>query len=149
MNIVLFFRGTEIMDENTSWDLVKFTKVGSRIGDPYVTVTNSKSISLSSGFLHNAKEQMDGCNYVIIHYSKNKNAIVLDFTENKDEDGAIKITMKDGKTSNCSISSTSFFNYFKIEVNKISGRHPAIIETIPGLGPKWVVYLKEKGGQNE
>tara|TARA_B100001996_G_C18572743_1_gene559075 strand:+ start:473 stop:892 length:420 start_codon:yes stop_codon:yes gene_type:complete len=136
--------------EVDEWGLETFTQVGSKIGEPYITITKRKTLSLSSGFLHHAKKQMANCDYVIMRFSKKKNAIVLDFKDDSALQGAVKITLKTGQTSNCSIAAISFFNYFMIDIQEIIGRHKAKLQCVPELGEKWVVYLeKTKGGVNE
>ncbi len=137
--------------EVDEWGLEIFTHVGAKIGEAYVTITKRKTLSLSSGFLHQAKGQMDGCHYVVMQFARKKNAIVLDFKKDDASPGAAKITLKTGQQSNCSIAAIAFFNYFMIDMEGVVGRHKAKLEEIPTLGKKWVVYLKnndnDKGGE--
>lgn len=128
-----------------NWDdLERFEQTGSRISTPYISISRRKTISLSSGFIHHAKEQMNGKTHVVIFYSKYNNCIVFKFTDDENENGAIKVTIKDGSKSNCSIAVKSFLNYYNMDVDSLAGRYTAFISDIPNLGKLWAVCLKNK-----
>ncbi len=129
------------MEKNDDWyDLERFKYAGAKIGNTRVTISLRKSITLSAGFMHHAKNQVEGMTHMLLSFSKSKNAIVFEFTSDPKAAGAVKITMK----GNSIISARSFFNYYRIDVEKAAGRYAAKLESIPNLGKKWVVYLDQK-----
>lgn len=122
---------------STDWgDLELFQNSGAKTGTPYITITTFKTLNLSAGFVHDAKEQMQDKKYVELRYSKAKNAIVLNFVDIASRT-SFKLT-KALHTSNFSISATSFFNHYNITEQ---GRFEAKLENIPKMGQTWVIYL--------
>ncbi|HAT9591195.1 TPA: hypothetical protein JBD08_12460 [Legionella pneumophila subsp. pneumophila] len=129
------------MSFDSDWnDLDRFRHSGAKIGVPYVTLSKRKSITLSAGFVHKAQHQISNSNYVILYFSKSKNAIVFDFTSDKNDSGSIKMS----KGSNVNIAGRSFFNYYMIDADKAEGKYIAKLENIPNIGERWVVYLNDK-----
>ena len=129
------------MTSQNEWsDLEVFSHVGAKIGSPQVTISARKSITLSSGFLHHAKNQVSGMSYAILSFSKSKKAIVFSFADNKNLAGSTKITLK----GNAIIAARAFFNYYNIDSEKADGRYIAKLENIPNIGERWVVYLDQK-----
>jgi hypothetical protein len=128
-------------ESNNGWsDLEVFEHTGAKIGTPYVTISSRKSITLTAGFLHYAKEQISEMTHAIFSFSKSKNAIVFNFTNNPESPGATKMTKK----ANSIISARSFFNYYSIDTEKAEGKYEAKLENIPGRGNAWVVFLDKK-----
>jgi len=121
-------------------DLETFENVGARLGKPFFTISPMGTITLSSSFVHHARKQLQNQTHVRMAYSKKKNAIVLEFTDDPDESGAIKM----GKRANISFAARSFFNYHGMSFKELSGQYSPSLEKIPKKGNCWVIYLQKK-----
>lgn len=133
------------MNYNDWSDLDTFKHLGAKIGTPYITISARKTITLSSGFMHQSKEQLSGMTHVVLSFSKAKMAIVFKFTNNELLPGATKISAKYGEKGSSSIAARAFFNYYNIDTS-CAARYTARLESIPNLGDCWVVYLNQKEG---
>ncbi|HZW61277.1 MAG TPA: hypothetical protein VFF04_03560 [Candidatus Babeliales bacterium] len=120
-------------------DLEPFTGARSRGTKSFISITARKSLTFSTGFIRDAKDQILSNQYVLLFFSKAKNAIVFEFTSNSSEKGALKMS----GTINPSISSRSFFNFYKLD-DKYVGKYIPKLEDIPQRGTRWVIYLDEK-----
>lgn len=128
------------MTSAESWgDLELFESSGVKIGTPTITILSTKTINLSSGFFHSAKEELSNNNYVELRYSKSKNAIVFCFTAEANNKSSMKLT-RSTNSSNGSIAARSFLNYYNISSH---GKYTAKKEDIPNIGIAWVIYLTE------
>jgi len=126
--------------KNNDWsDLETFEHTGVKIKIPYVTISKRKTITLSKGFCHYSKNKILDMTHVILSFSKLKNAIVFNFIKNSETLGATKMTRK----GNVSISASAFFNYYFMDISKISGKYIAKLENIPNNGEYWVIYLNK------
>lgn len=139
-------------------DLEKFSSARARTTDPYITISDKKLITLSSGFIRQAKDQIANNTHAILSFSKSNNAIVFEFINNSGIPGAIKLSTRDkdgnrnndsNHITNASMAARSFFNHYKINTDEYAGRYNATLEMIPGLGERWVIYLNEKKPSKE
>ncbi len=121
-------------------DLDRFVNKGSRFGNPFVTISDRGTITLNSGFLHNAREQTENKSHALFSFSKYQNAIVVDFTDKKDEPGAIKMTVR----TTALLAARSFFSCYHLDPKTLAGRYVPRLEAIPKLGKCWVIYLNQK-----
>lgn len=132
------------MREISFTDLEKFTNVGTRASYPYITIRSnakSKTITFTSGFLKAAKDQMKDMTHAILHYSKEKNNIVFEFTDNHKKSRCHKIT-RNANTG--SMAARSFFNtHTCIDVEKAKGKYLAefVIIKDSKLGKCWIIDL--------
>ena len=100
---------------------------------------------MSGGFLRQAKQQIGNYDYAILSYSILNNAIVIEFTGNKNDKGVMKVSSRENNAnSNSSIAAKSFFNHYNLDITLIEGRYIPKLENISGIGNCWVVYLNEK-----
>lgn len=136
---------------NIEWgDLEIFLQTRTKAVGPLITISNNKIITLSVGFLRHAKSQVADNTYVILSFSRTKNAIVFKFIPDDNSPGAIKMSIRDKNVnSGANLAAKSFFAFYEIEVEKYVGRYTAKLEEIPGRGPSWVVYLNEGLKKNE
>ena len=49
----------------------------------------------------------------------------------------------DNNGTNASLAARSFLQHYQIDITKYAGRYKAKLETIPGQGEFWIVYLNE------
>lgn len=137
---------------NEEWgDLEDFRQTRTRMTGPIITISENRIITLSVGFLRNAKEQLSGNTHTILSYSRARNAIVFRFVPDENLPGAIKISIRDITTNSSSgnLAAKSFFAFYSIDVDKYTGRYTAKLENIPGREPSWVLYLNEAWPQKE
>lgn len=126
--------------EDSKWaDLETFSRVGTKRGEPYISISPNRFFTFSAGFVHQAKDQIGNNSYVLLLYSKSQNAIVFEFTNNDKQSGALKFS----KNINAIVSARSFFNFYNIDIQKYAGKYLAKKENIPSKGNQWVVYLNE------
>lgn len=121
-------------------DLVTFTEVSRRLGNPFVSISRKGVIMFNSALVHRMKEQLTVNTHALLHYSKTNEAIVVSFTPDKDKEGALKMTVR----SNASIAGKTFLDFYKFDLNKIYGRYPPEFEDIPGIGKCLVIYWEKK-----
>ncbi len=124
-------------------DLEKFTSAGAKLANLYVYISPRKSLTFNSGFIHRAKKEIDNATHLVFSYSRSKNAIVFEFTDDNEDPGAFKIT----KGANYSVNAVSFFNYYGIDAQKAQGKYIPKLENIPKRGNCWVIYLNQKVGE--
>ena len=126
---------------NEKWsDLERFTKKGARIGKAFITISKRGTLTLSSGFIHNAKIQLCKKTHVLLSYSRSQKAIVINFTDDETEAGAIKMTLR----TNALLAVRSFLNYHHLDFSNIAGKYLPKLETIPKSGSCWIIYLNQK-----
>ena len=121
-------------------DLDKFKDVGTRLPSktPTIRLNKNRSFAFSKSFQRAAEDQLK--EYVIFSYSKSNKAIVLEFTEDNNVPGVVKLS---GGSSTKYVAARSFFNYYQLDAEKYQGRYtPELIE-IPGKGKLWVIFLTE------
>ncbi len=124
-----------------NWDdLETFKSVGGRLDQGWVTVSERGSLVLSVGFAHTAKLR-DQFTHAILSYSGANNAIVVEFTADADAAGALKLT-KGGNY--VTITGTSFWEYFGLNLKNFLGRYIPTKMKIPKRGSVWVISLNEK-----
>ena len=127
-----------------SWDLSDldtFTEVGAKLADSYVSIASRGMMIPNSGFCHRIREQLDGCDYVLLSYSRNSNAIVMQFTDDSHAPGAIKIT-KRGK--GISFGARTFFHWYQLSLDDTKGRYEPKPVHISKKGDCWLLELNKK-----
>lgn len=134
----IFKQGEFVMEWN---DLERFTLKGARRDYPCIMITKNNYVIFNKGFI---RKYEDLCNrkYLVIYYSKNKNAVVFDFTNNENEEGKREVIKKNNRISTYSLR--SFFNHNKIDKKAIYGKYLAGLENIPNFGEKIVIYIGDK-----
>ncbi len=140
------------MNMSTEWgDLEDFFQTRTKMTGPVITISSNRIITLSVGFLRNAKAQIAGNTHVTLSYSRAKNAIVFKFISDESLPGAVKMSIRDTNvnSSNANLAARSFFTFYEIDVEKHAGRYTAKLEEIPGRGLSWVLYLNEATSQKE
>lgn len=121
-------------------DLERFVNKGSRFGNPSITISVRGTITLSSGFIHNADAQIEKKSYALFSYSRSQNSIVVNFTDDKNEPGALKMTIR----RNALLAARSFFGCYHLDPQKLAGKYSPKLETIPKMGNCWVINLNQK-----
>lgn len=122
----------------------KHTQVGKRF-ENRITVTGTRHIGLPTQFYKD--NNLDGFGYAVMFYDKDKNAIGIKFTSEK-EDGAIAIA-KHNQGYGGYISATSFFKANRINAKKYANRYdykkiPLKDAGFDEVGELFVFELKEK-----
>lgn len=87
----------------------KFTMSG-RSFAPKVSIWSRGQIGFNNGAVNRFK--LDRFDYVIFHFDKDEQKIGLQFTTNKDEDGAVKLNKR---TTGISVGAKSFFDYYGVD----------------------------------
>lgn len=136
------------------WDDLKdFSQPYPRTSDPYITITKEQLISLSAGFMRQAKYQIANNTHVVLAYSELNNAIIFNFTSDLVKfPGALKLSIKNqevkfSNSADCRqgrIAAKSFLRHYNIDPNISVGRYKSKVEIIPKRGECWVVYLDER-----
>lgn len=121
--------------KNNDWsDLKTFVTVKHRVSSPTISINKGVTISFNAGF----RRQVDIKKFVILSYCPSKKAIVFEFTKEANKTNPLKITC------NYTISIKSFFNFYNIDKTYQHGSYQPQLETIPGKGKRWVIYLDKK-----
>ena len=131
----------DAVKNSESWgDLEAFKRVGARLGKPLVTISPRLAFIFNSSFLSEARDALKNKTHVVLYFSRSNNAIVLEFTDKKDADGAIKLSIR----GNMSIAAKSFCNYYKLSADEINGRYQPELRHLPHKGYAWVIFLNKK-----
>lgn len=120
-----------------------FTNTRKRFSEPFVSISISKTFSLSAGFIKIANKQLNNYENVILLFSPSKKIVGFKFVEDYKEIGAIKMTIQK-KLSNFRISCPIFFSFYSLDVSTLTGRYPVNLEKIPTHGEVWTINLNEK-----
>lgn len=118
-----------------------FERVGAKLGDPFIRINKTGSISINSDFYEQILDtSRNPPKYVILAYSANKNSIAFMFTNEK-KSGVISLTPRNNQAS---FSAVSFFKSIKLNPEQLhkTQRHYVTQQEIPGLGKHWVADLK-------
>lgn len=91
-------------------DFEKFTKQG-RTFKPKISIRKRGQMGFNSGAIN--KFGLDKFDYAVMYISKNRDRIAIKFTNNQDEEGAVKIMKRPG---NFSFSGKAFFDCYDIDV---------------------------------
>lgn len=119
-------------------DLQRFRHVNIRI--PAVKIGDNGSVLMNKGFIDKAVAQVGKNEYILLSFSRKKKAIVLDFTNKREEVGALKLTRK----INIIFSIKKFCKANNIDLDSIKGRYFPVFLDIPKVGTKWVIFLDRK-----
>lgn len=93
---------------------VKFTKTGSRLDIPKVSIWTRGQVGFNQGATIEFK--LDSYGYAILYYDADEKKIGIEFTNKKTADGANKLVQR--KNSGVSFSATAFLKTFKIDYSK-------------------------------
>ena len=77
---------------------------------PRLTIRTRGQIGFNNGAVQ--RFDLGMYDYVVLYFSKEKNQIALQLTNNKDEDGAVKLVKK---TGNFFLSGKSFLDFYNIK----------------------------------
>ena len=125
-------------------DLDTFTRIGAKLGSAYVSIVSRGVIILSSGFCRKARGQLEDCDYVILSYSRNSHAIVMQFTDDPDAPGTIKMTKRD---KNVSFGARTFFHYYELSPDDVKARYEPELVKLERKGNCWLLDLNRKLGK--
>ncbi|HCT84071.1 MAG TPA: hypothetical protein DF296_02610 [Candidatus Margulisbacteria bacterium] len=126
---------------NEVWDdLVTFESSGIKKGEIFVSISKSHAITLSASFARKADKNIKFATHIVLSYSKNNNALILNFTNDGDTPGSYKIT----KGVNLSVAARSFFSFFDLDINQYAGRYLPEEMDIPRVGKRWGIFLNKK-----
>jgi hypothetical protein len=101
-----------------NYSFEKFTQKGQAFA-PRISLRKDGALGISQGALRKFK-LTEGDWFVVLHYDRSANAIGLNFTQNGDEEGAIKLikretTPKGGSPNiSASVSARAFLEFFGI-----------------------------------
>jgi hypothetical protein len=90
---------------------VKFTQPRARIGKPMASIWSRGQFGLNLGAVESF--DLNKFKYVVLYYDADTNRVGLEFTNNENADGAIKLLVREN--SGISFSAVSFLNKFGIE----------------------------------
>ncbi len=125
--------------KNVNLNPVVFTTPGTRLSGDFITITPRGGFLFSSGLVH--KENITRHKCCILSYDKRARVILLNFNSDSGREGSIKITHR--KENNSSIMSGSFFSFFKLNPQELTGRYKA--ETVKlDSDPYLAIYLDKK-----
>lgn len=124
-------------------DLEIFKKVRSRFSNPIIKINKDKTLRFNNAFI-TILNKNNKFKYVILSFSKHKNAIVFDFTNNNTLEGIFTVTVN--KTYYI-IGAKSFFNYYSIDIDKYNGKYKPKLENI-NEKYFYVIYLNDKENEN-
>lgn len=120
---------------NRWFDLKKFDSEEKQVRNPFIRITASGLIIFNKSFINALKKEHDSENvFYCFYYSNYNKAIVLKSSSYKED----KRYRKAIYAQQCS---KSFFNFFKLDPDKISGKYLMVENEIPNLGKCWVCYL--------
>ena len=125
---------------NTSLDDVEiFTAKGAKIKDPKVIILPNHHFLFNAAFVH--KAEIHKSTHVVLGYSEQSNSIVFQFTSDTKAKGALTLINKNNSSS---VGTRSFFNYYFLNVQDISGRYKPENVQIAKIGKVWVINLNNK-----
>ena len=93
-------------------DFEKFTKVG-RSFRPKISIRKQGQIGFNNGAIE--KFGLDRYTYATLYMSKDRTKIAIAFTNDKNEEGAVKLLKRPG---NYSVAAKSFFDYYSIDTTR-------------------------------
>jgi hypothetical protein len=129
-------------ESDDSWgDMEFFGKKGARISSTNikVTITDNQTILFSAAFCH--KADLQGKTAIKLGYSPSKHAIIFDFTEDQNTEGAFRLIQRG---SSAATTCRSFFNAYDLDKAKTAGHYIPHKEKIPRVGEMWVIMLHDK-----
>ncbi len=89
---------------------IKFTQPRARMGKPTASIWSRGQIGLNYGATESFK--LNKFKYVVLYYDADTNRMGLEFTNDENAEGAIKLAVR--KNSGISFSAVSFLNKFRI-----------------------------------
>lgn len=90
----------------------KFTRPGSRIGDPKAAIWSSGQIAFNQGSMD--EFNLSKYNYAILYYDRDSKRIGVEFTNDERAEGAHKLVGRKS-SSGTSISAIAFLKNYKID----------------------------------
>jgi hypothetical protein len=123
-------------------DLERFTEKGTKKDNfPTITISKNTYLIFNRSFIKAYKDLCDK-KFIVMYFSKTKNAIVFDFTDNESEEGSREIVKTNKRMSTYSMR--SFFTHHKIDKKIAAGKYLVGLENIYGMGDRIVLYLGDK-----
>lgn len=109
----------------------------------FISIYKNGTLIFSMAFFREL-EKNNEYKYVKVYYSPSNTSIVFDFFENYEE-GALKISRKQTKNGFERCRSISISSLLTLLNNPafFCKRYIPILENIPNLGKKWVIYLNK------
>ena len=93
---------------------VKFTKTGSRLDTPKVSIWTRGQIGFNQGAT--LEFGLDSYKYAILYFDEDDNKIGIEFTNDKTSEGANKLVQR--KNSGVSFSATAFLKTYKVDYSE-------------------------------
>lgn len=125
---------------NEKWnDLETITANTVKRTSPFISISNNGVITFNSGFLNQPSFDVTQSTHVIYSYSKEEDAIVFEFTDDKSVAGARKMCGKGGV-----ISGRALFSTYKMDLSAIAGRYEPSYEDVGEKGMCWVLRFAQK-----
>ena len=128
------------MENIENLNLKKFSGFGAKISRK-ISITGSYSFGFPPAFY--TDNGLADYSYAILFYDENAKVIGIHFIKEREE-GAFKMIPhgKDDKTS-ASFVARSFFNTFKLPVDKIKGRYEPNVINQDSIGKIFLIQVKE------
>ena len=108
-------------------DYKRFTELGVKVSESYVTITRTPTLQFSAGFIHKYAEIFEKMTHVILGYSKDGHYFGIEFVDDPNKKGAIKIT---GKKRTKSVSIRSFLSFHFLYVDDVRGRYEPVLKYV-------------------
>ncbi len=103
---------------SSEYKLTKFTSVGSRVGNYFISF-NKSGLILSSGFY--LREGIKNFSRVVLYFDKNKKAIAIQFSKDNNVEGGFTLVHSNNRTTG-SVSARSFILTHGLNDPKYFGR---------------------------
>jgi hypothetical protein len=130
--------------EQETWDDIKiFTAKGVRIADPKINILSTAQILFNAAFVHRAG--ISDKSHVILGYSAANRAIIFQFTNDAQAQGALTIVKRGGGAS---VGTRSFFNYYELKPTILAGHYIPRKEKLRKIGEAWIISLDDKITKN-
>lgn len=119
---------------------VVFTQQGTKLSKKFVTITPRGGFLFSAGFVHEG--ELTKFQYAILAYDENAKAILFSFMNDRQVPGAIKLTHRASRNS--SLQSGSFFRFFHLDPEQLTGRYDIEKRNLPRRGEWFVIYINQE-----
>jgi len=124
-----------------------FNQIGTRVSQPLISIIKSGVAVMNARFIAEMQGDLEGKTHVILMFAKDENggAILLDFIEDSNRPGAVKLT----RDKSITFAIKSFLNFNDIPLNKAEGRYPPELVNVPKMGKYWTIFLGKSLVQNK
>lgn len=119
-----------------NYNFIRFTKIGSKLGQNAISVNSSYSFGLLAGFY--SKEGIKSFKKAVLFFDKANNAVAISFTNDENAEGSFAVTHG---VNNGSISCRSFFLENNLKQAQFLGQREPKKMKDDKLGTLYVVDL--------